>query len=167
MSLYKYYSGASGGGKFLIIAGTIAAGAIAWFGIVNPVRKLIIKKLDESKTAKEGKEASQALSDLVKLGIEPTITDAQAESFSNSLVSAFGGCGTDEDAIYYVMSQLKNDADVYKLINKYGTRTYDGCLWGSGQNKSLSGAISDELDVFEKAQVNAILKKNGVSFQFT
>lgn len=164
-SAYKFYEGLPSWGKAALIIG---GGAIAWFGVLNPIRKVIMGKLDMAKMAKEGKDARDAISDLSRKGIKPTITDAQAQSFANSLVSSFSGCGTDESAIYGVMSQLKNDADVYKLISTYGIRKYDECgPWTGNVEGSLSAAISDELDIMEKQQVNTILKKNGVKFQFT
>jgi hypothetical protein len=168
MKIAQVYKDAPPIGKIAIIGAGIAAAAVAWFAVLNPVRKLIVSKLDQSKSSKEGKEAKQELDKLEDQGISPTINDAQAESFSNSLVSAFEGCGTDEDAVYNIMRQLKNDADVYKLLNKYGIRKYDACgPWTGDTEKSLAGAISDELDAFEKATVNGILKSNGCTYQFS
>jgi len=160
---YQFYDGLPTWGKAVAVIG---GAGIAWFGVLNPLRKLIISKLDQAKMAKEGQKAGDELSKLKKQGVNPTISPAQAESFSNSLVSAFAGCGTDEDAIYNIMKQLKNNADVYLLISTYGIRKYDGCMWGTTE-KSLSGAISDELDWLEKMAVNKILEGNKVSFQFT
>lgn len=162
---YQFYNGLPPIAKAVVVIG---GGAIAWFGVLNPIRKLIVSKLDMSKMAKEGTEARNTLQDLSKKGVKPTISDAQAQSFANSLVSAFGGCGTDEDAIYSIMKQMKNDADVYKLISTYGIRKYDDCgLFGGEVESSLSAAISDELDSFEKQVVNGYLRQNGVTFQFT
>lgn len=170
MGIYKYYEKASPTGKVLIIGAGIAAGVAAWFGIVNPLRKLIVNKLDQSKAVKESKEAKDELKSLEKDGVRPTISNAQAQTFTNSLVSAFEGCGTDEDAVYGIMSQMKNDADVYLLISTFGTRKYDGCNWSGDfgdTEKTLSGAISSELDSFEKSKVNEALRNNGCTFQFT
>jgi hypothetical protein len=168
MKLAQVYKDAPPIGKIAIIGAGIATAAIAWFAILNPVRKLIVGKLDQAKANKEGGEAKDELKNLSNDGINPTINDAQVQSMCNALVSAFEGCGTDEDAVYNVMRQLKNDADVYKLINAYGTRKYDACgFWGSDTEKTLSGAISDELDVFEKKTVNGILSSNGIKYQFS
>lgn len=165
---YQYYNGLPTWGKGVVIVG---GGMIAWFGILNPIRKVIINKLSIAKWTKEGREAGDQITILRKQGIRPTISEAQAESFSNSLVKSFNDCGTDEDAVYRVMSQLKNDADVYLLINKYGVRKYAGCgpwnLFQGSQESSLSGAISDELDSQEKQNVNNILEHRGIKFRFT
>src|SRR4051812_15746299 len=91
--VYDFYIGLPAWGKFVVVIG---GASIAWFGIANPIRKVIIKKLDESKAIKEAKQAGQQLDTLRKQGIKPTITSAQAQSFANSLVQAFTGCGTDE-----------------------------------------------------------------------
>lgn len=168
MGLYKFYKASSNTGKVMIIGGVLVVGAIAWFAILNPIRKLIVSKLDQTKAAKEGADSKQALKDLANQGISPTITNAQAAAFCNSLVSAFAGCGTDEDAIYNVAKQLKNDADVYLLISTYGIRKYDACgIWTGDTENSLAAAISDELDSGEKDKLNGILQTNGCAYQFT
>lgn len=168
MSLGKIYNSAPPIGKIAIIGAGIATGVIAWFAILNPVRKLIVNKLDQTKANKEGKEAKDELKNLANEGVNPTINDAQVQSMSNALVSAFEGCGTDEDAVYNVMDQLKNDADVYKLTQGYGTRKYDACgPWTGDTEKTLGGAISDELDAFEKKRINMMFSSKGIKYQFS
>jgi hypothetical protein len=149
---------------FVVIGG----GLVAWFGVLNPVRKVIVSKLNAAKMAREGKEAGDELDKLKKKGIRPTISPAQAEAMCNSMVSSFAGCGTDEGAVFRVMSQMKNNADVYLLISTWGIRKYDDCgPWTGNVEFSLSAAISDELDDTEKFILNGLLKKNGVTFQFS
>ena len=164
---YTFYKDLPPWAKGVVIVG---GSAVTYFA-ARGAYKLIKGKLDLAKMQKEGKDAGNQVQLLAKAGIKPTITKAQAESFSNSLVQAFSNCGTDEDAVYAIMRQLKNEADVYLLIATYGVRHYSGCGWwnvfSSGQTVSLSAAISDELDVLEKTNVNSILNKNGIKFQFT
>jgi hypothetical protein len=164
---YAFYKELPPWAKGVVIVGGLA---VSYFA-VRGGWKIVKGKLDASKYQKEGKDAANQLHDLSKRGVRPTITSTQAQSFCNSLVQAFDGCGTDETAIYGVMGQMKNDADIYLLISTYGTRKYAGCgpwsMFSSDKQVSLSAAISDELDTFEKLIVNNILKGNGVTFQFT
>lgn len=161
----EYYNGLPGWAKGIVVVGGLG---IAWFGIINPIRKVIMKKLDASKMNQEAKQAGNEVRKLAKDGIFPTITKTQVEAMCNSLNTAFSGPGTDEFAIYTVMSQLNNEADIYLLIDSYGVRTYTSSHFlESARNYSLSAAISDELDGSEKNIVNAILKKNGIKFRFS
>lgn len=166
--IFDYYKELPVWAKGVVVIG---AGSIAWFGIINPLRKLIIKKLDQAKEAKESAAAGKELNNLKKQGIVPTINKAQAESMSNQLRIAFNDCGTDEGAVYSVMSQMNNDADVYLLIDTYGIREYSGCgpwnVFSGSRNVGLSAAISDELDDMEKGIVNNILAQKGISFRFS
>lgn len=114
--------------------------------------------------------AGTGLNDLAQQGITPTISNAVAESYASSLTAAFDGCGTDEDAILNVFSQLRNDADVYKLISVYGIRSYQGCFEGSIFTEDVTGnlpkALYSELSAGYIADINNILSSHGISYQF-
>lgn len=115
------------------------------------------------------KSADNQLPGLAAQGVYPTITDVQAETLASGLRAAFDDCGTDEQAVYAVMRQLRNLADVYKLISVYGTRSYKGCFDGdyfSNHTFNLSEALANELGSSELSQVNNILSGNGITFQF-
>ena len=164
---YKYYKELPDWAQGVVIVG---GGLIVWFGVANPIRKLIIKKLDQEKEQRETKAAGHELNKLKRQGVSPTITKAQAESFSNTLRIAFSDCGTNEQAVYNVMEQMNNEADIYLLIDTYGIREYSGCgpwnVFAATQNVGLSSAISDEMPV-EMPIINAILAKKGIKFRFT
>ncbi len=167
VNLFQWYKELPDWAQGAVIVGGLA---LTWFGVANPVRKLIMKKLDETKAVKEGVAAGNELDKLRKKGIVPTINKAQAEGMSNSLQAAFAGCGTDASAVFRVFQQLKNDADVYYLINVYGVRIYDACNWEfdfGDKNLSLSGAISDELGFVQKDYINRVMKEKGITYQFS
>ena len=167
---YDYYKGLPTWAKGVVVVGGLA---VVWFSVGKPIVNLIKKKLDETKKVKEQQAASTTLADLARKGIKPTITAGQADSMSNALRIAFSGCGTDEQAVYNVAKQLKNDADVYLLIKTYGVREYVDCPWwsvgfGSGKtSQTLSAAISDELDSSEKSKLNKILTDKKITYQFS
>lgn len=137
-------------------------GGFVAYSVVNKILK-------SRKEQNEPRDAGNEVNVLASQGIYPSYTDAQYESFCNAIVQAIWDCGTDETAIYNVMRSMRNDADIYKLISVYGVRKYKGCFEGffSLVERSLSGAISSELDAGEKSKVNSILRDNGITFQFT
>lgn len=164
-SIYDWYSQLTPGGKTAVFL--IGTGAAAFVGI--SIWNAIKQAKQNSANLKESKDAVTTLYQLQQKGVTPTFTDAQFESWSNQLAQAFSGCGTDNATVYNIFSTLNNDADLYKLIAVYGTRSYDGCKWmfEGLQSKSLSAAISDELLASEKDRVNGSLILKGITFKFS
>ena len=66
------------------------------------------------------------------------------------------------------MDSLRNKADVLRLIQVYGIREYKGCFegWFTLVARSLSGAISSELDASEKQDINSMFASKGINFSF-
>ena len=66
------------------------------------------------------------------------------------------GWGTDEDAIYEVISHMQTRSDVLYLIKKFGVK--DGL--------TLNGWFTAELNAKERTKVNTILTNNNVNYTF-
>lgn len=116
-----------------------------------------------------GQDAATDLKTLHDQGIDPTITATQAEDFASTIVTAANDCGTDEDAMYAVMQQLQNQADVLFLIQTYGVRQYKGCFDGdyfSYHSYNLAQTLTTELSGSELAHLNSILSSKGIAYQF-
>ena len=128
--------------------------------------KLLKKKPDD---LQEPAAAQTELARLAQMGIYPTHSNAEFESYSNAIVQAVWDCGTDEDAITNVIEQMNNEADIYALIAVYGVRAYKGCFegWFTLVERSLTGTLSSELDASEKSDINDILAQRGIAFRFT
>lgn len=141
------------------------AAVLVTVGVVYATWQAIAQYKKDKANLQESKDSVDALNQLSKKGVTVSVSDAQFESWSNILATAFSGCGTDTQSVYNVFGQLKNDADLYKLIAVYGVRSYDACLWGT-KSWSLSAAISDELDASEKAKLNGILYDLGINYKF-
>jgi len=158
INVYNYYKGLPPIAKGIVVIG---GGLIAYFTLNK-----LLKKPDPQ--SGEPNAAGDALNVLANQGVYPTYSDAQFEGFSNAIVSAINDCGTDEDAIYNVMQAMKNNADVYRLIQVYGIRDYKGCFenFFSLVSRSLTATLSSELDAGEKREVNDILKSKGITYQF-
>jgi hypothetical protein len=157
--VYKFYEGLPPIAKGIL---TVGGGWI----IYRVLDKIFQKKPDD---LAEPQAAQSELTRLAQMGIYPTHSNAEFESYSNAIVQAVWDCGTDEDAIINVMEQMNNEADIYALIAVYGVRAYKGCFenFFSLVERSLTGTLSSELDAGEKSDVNDILAQKGISFRFT
>ena len=99
--------------------------------------------------------------------VKPTLSDDKLRSHINTLVKAFNGDGTDEQAVYDVFTDVKNDADFNNLVSKFGERTIKGGWFTNSYKSGLRGIIKNEMDSNEIKFLNEILQSNGVSKQFT
>ena len=99
--------------------------------------------------------------------VKPTLDENKLRSSVNSLIKAFNGDGTDEQAIYDVFTNVKNDVDFTNLVTKFGTKTIRGGFFTSSTKGDLRTIIKKEMDSNEIKYLNQILQGNGVSKQFT
>lgn len=149
--------------------GIVAVGTLAIVGITGYTVWNKIQKASQAKKANQlASDAKKELAVLSSKGVKPTITQTQAETFSSKLVKAFDDFGTDEQAVYDVMSAMKNQADILYLIQVYGVRKFKGTFssWFDFEELNLPAAISYEMDSSEIAKVNSILSKKGITFKF-
>lgn len=146
--------------------------AVAGTGVVVIVGYLIYSsvstRLKHAGDYKEQKDVKDDLKDLESQNIKPSFTDSQYSTWASKLFSAFDGYQSDESAVYNVFSNMKNNADVLKLINAYGVREISSGKLNPEPNfkGTLSGAITAELDAEEVRALNLLLanKKIGIKF---
>ena len=185
---YQFYNGLPAIGKAIVIIG---GGAAAWFGVINPVRKVIIKKLDEQKSQKTVNETKQDLNEVARKGIRPSYSDSQYAGWADKLQKQFDGCDFDwttlglglvisvvlsqtaikmsnsAKTVYAICYQFKNDADFLSLVKAWGVRTYDNCgLFTGDFSGNIYGAVSDELNLEEIKEINSLLAKKGITYKF-
>ncbi len=128
-----------------------------------------------------GQAAKQAGNDLQLLaqrGIYPSYAISQYEIFSQELVIAMAGCGTDNSAIESVMEAMRNDADVLRLIQVFGVRAYEPCLYTNPIDhatwvwnpEAFPGALgvwfAYDLSTGDIEDINDILKARGITYRF-
>jgi len=96
-----------------------------------------------------------------------SITNAQALSYANVLFACMDGYGTDEDQIYGVFKNIKNDADFAMIQNAYGVREISSGAWNPEPNfkGTLSGALTNELSASEKDVLNNILAQKKITYR--
>lgn len=122
--------------------------------------------------------ANLELQQLAAQGIHPTLSNLQFENFSQTILEAVNGCGTDEDAIFNVFGQLGNEADIRKLISVFGVRYYRPCaasdpisysIW-LANDQAFGGTLVTllyyDLSDSDIGEINSILSRKGIDFRF-
>lgn len=166
----KYYEQQPPAVKVIVVAG---------MGLLGySIYKAIQRDKDEKKAAMAAAAAAVELAALANQGVHPSYNDSQFYVFINTLVQAMTGCGTDEVMIYHVFRQIKNEADIRRLIQLFGVQNYQPCAYESPisyaiwqvNDKAYGGDLatwlSYDLDQSEIDNINSILKGNGLAYQF-
>lgn len=120
-------------------------------------------------------QSQTALNQLAQQGVKPSYGEAQYSTWADALEKAFSGCGAGYSTVVEpTLQQMKNDADVYALIQKYGVRSIDECGWGSFNGdlgatlgyKFSGWTFCGSLICGTISDINKILKSKGIVFQF-
>jgi hypothetical protein len=169
-------AGKSGGGS-----GSVSTAIPGWakgiiYIIVIALLAFIGYKLFKKYFSEEGvsgredvKDTQEDLNDLIKKGVKPTYKQSQYSSWAATLKEAFDGCGTDNGAWERIFPLMKNDADVLALNATFGQRVIDGCNWQGDfgeKTHTLPQAIQSELSSGEIKELNNMLVKNRIKFQY-
>jgi hypothetical protein len=146
--------------------GTIAVvGVLAIGGVGFAIYRGVKKAIEKAKEGKEGREAKDELVEAAQQGIQPTISNAEAESKVSSLVNAAENCdfwGQGATQIIAVIKTLKNKADFLLLSSKFGTKTWKDCF-GGNVTGSVTTLLVDELDSGQMQEVRQHLSSIGVN----
>lgn len=94
-----------------------------------------------------------------------------ADKIYEAACSGFLCYGTDEQAIYDVFDKMVNDLDVLLLIKAFGLRQPRGTVCipipGTGEcDYPMAQWLQGELDSDEFKELNNILSKKGIKYQF-
>lgn len=106
--------------------------------------------------------------DLSAKGEDPSFPDIQFSSWVTDLVQCFSGwayCSNFLD----VFKQLQNDADVYALIDAFGTQSISSGKWNifeADDKGDLVKIITDSLNPSDLQLLNQTLADNGISYTF-
>lgn len=145
--------------------------------IIYQIYKWIKRKIEASNYNAAVNQSQTALNQLADQGVKPSYGQAQYTSMANALQQAFTGCGAAySDIVAPTFKQMKNEADIYALIQNYGVRKFDECGWGSFEG-DLAAALGYkfsgirfcsplDLTCGSLPAINKILKDNGLIFQF-
>jgi hypothetical protein len=86
-------------------------------------------------------------------------------SLADALFEAMDGYGTNEDDIMGVFKNLRNQADFDALEQAFGSREISsgaGNIFSSNYKGRLVGALKDELDSSELADLNSLLRSKKI-----
>lgn len=137
---------------------------VAGLGAVLTLFLVVRDIVRDSAAAKAARDAAKAAKDELKdwaaAGEKPSYPDSQYSLAADVLYKSFNPSwwvegGTDEEGVYSIFRQVKNNTDYLKLIAAYGTR----------DNLSLPAEIRDEMDAEEVQQINSILAAAGVIYK--
>lgn len=107
--------------------------------------------------------AEKDILDAQKAGQTPSYSSATYSQLADKIYSAvMYTWGTDEQAIYDVFDQMKNNLDVAMLIKAFGKRR----LEFSTQDLELGAHLSNDLDSSEISKLNNILSSKGITYRF-
>ena len=147
---------------------SVAIKPIAWLFIAGAIGFVIIKA---GKGVAEAFKKWQGNRDIVQEKNELEKTQSlsypisQYQIFAGSLYDAFEGSATNEARIKTVFSQMKNNLDVLKLVEVYGTRDGGAYLW-TPKMTLIEQIPYDMTDGEIETYVNQPLRSNGITYQF-
>ena len=105
---------------------------------------------------KTNAQAKGEIEALESQGIKASYTKSKYVQLADDLESAIAGAGTDEQAVYDVFNQMKNDIDVLELDKAFGVR----------DEEDLKQWLRGDLSSSEMSTVNNILAKKNISKRF-
>jgi hypothetical protein len=147
---------------------SVAIKPIAWLLIAGAVGFVVVKA---GKGVAEAFRKWQGNRDIVKEKNQLEKTQSlsypisQYQIFAGSLYDAFVGTGTDEARIKSVFSQMKNNLDVLKLVEVYGTKDGGSYFW-TPKMTLIEQIPYDMTDAEIETYVNAPLRANRITYQF-
>jgi hypothetical protein len=160
--LYKIYNDQPKAIKTAIALVTVLVAGYAIFSIFQ-----IVKKKGLTDTGIQ--DAKKDLKDLEKQGLKPSYNNSQFETWASQLHKAMKDYGTDSDTVYRIFGNMKNKADILKLIEIYGKRPETGGLFAghlTDQDLSLAEQIQSDFSNSDIEKINKIFKSKRIDFQF-
>jgi hypothetical protein len=155
--------------NLLIIFSSLAVGGSAAAIIINRGRKSTVLSAINAKLgqAEGGDALAQTATDLKNSTTKASYADSQYSIWAASLFSCFDGWGTCTSYLD-IFKKLKNDTDVLKLVTAFGIKTISSGKGNPSPNftGTLPGAVNDELDATQIAEINQVLSDNGISYSF-
>jgi hypothetical protein len=147
---------------------SVAMKPIAWLLIAGVVGFVIVKAgkgvSEAFKKWQNGRDLAKEKNQLEKTQ-KLSYPVSQYQIFAGSLYDAFEGSFTNEERIKSVFSQMKNNLDVLKLIEVYGSRDGGAYLWSP--KMTLIEQIPYDMEDSEiETYINAPLRARGITYQF-
>ena len=118
---------------------------------------LLVKGKQILQNIKNKQKELDLSSDIKATGKKLSYPESQYQIFADTLYTAMDGLGTNYEIVAGVMYKMKNDADILKVIQKFGQK----------EGYSLAEWINDDMEEADKSMyVNQILAKKGIKIRF-
>lgn len=117
---------------------------------------------------KSGKEAKTEITELLEADTseqvqgKASISTVQASQYAARIKGAWGVFNDDEEAIYSVIGQLHNLADLFLVIEKYGYYQPNAL----SAKEDLPTSLTKRLSAKELEKVNEMLAERGINYAF-
>jgi hypothetical protein len=140
----QFYQSLPSWAKGAVAVSVIAGIAIIGFAIYRKV-KLIQEKAESNETANSAEDAYLKLK---KKGEKLSYPETNYFSAATAIKKSLDGCETyvgEEDAARAVLNVVKKPIDWFYLVNVFGSRKIDGCLFGGDEVYALPELLNIQL----------------------
>jgi hypothetical protein len=137
--------------------GIIAISAIVAVGLVG----FVIYKNFKPRT-KEEKELDKDEDIFISQGQKPSFPKSQYRAFADTIQQENLSFNTDEEKIYDIFKQMKNDLDIVMLIQAFGERR----PYYTFRDVGLAPFLNEDLNKSEIEEINKILIAKNIKFRF-
>ena len=122
-------------------------------------KKKLLPTAEETAVQQETQQAAQTGA--------PTYPQSQYNTWANQLESSMFDWGTDENTIFAVFKNLKNNSDYLKLFQAFGKREYTGGIAPGFFYPSydLTQWLREELDDTDINKINSELQAKGITYR--
>lgn len=159
---YKWYKDLPPWAKGVVVVGGLTG---AFFG-GRAVYHLISNAIDKAQKGQALKDVKSDLNNLMLQGIFPSYNDSQYKTWADGMEACYQGWGTCTGDTIFV--NMKNDADVLKLIEAFGVRTISSGRWNPAPDFTgdLPAVLRDELTGTDIESINNALGDKKIKFRF-
>ena len=111
---------------------------------------------------KEQKDLEKDQDTFVQQGQKPSFPRSQYKAFADTIQQENLSWDTDEEKIYGIFKQMKNDLDITLLVEAFGNRRPQFTL----NDVALVPFLNEDLSKSEIEQINNILISKNIKFRF-
>lgn len=111
---------------------------------------------------KEQKDLEKDQDTFVQEGQKPSFPRSQYKAFADTIHSENLSFDTDEEKIYGIFKQMKNDLDITLLVEAFGNRRPQFTL----NEVALAPFLNEDLSKSEIEEINKILIAKNIKFRF-
>lgn len=137
--------------------GTIAVVGVLGLVVIGLWIRKGIKNLSENRDERKDERdlvsnAQQELNQLQQQGVSTTLSDLDAQTLCNTIVTLLNDCemsGSEAQVVDGILAKVNNQADWVKLQQVFGRRNIEDCMSWTTTNYDLKSLLTDQLDKFD------------------